>query len=276
MAKRALVCYCVDVDACSLWINTGDGSSANASNLSRGIFGANVGLERLLGFFDRHAVKATLFTPSHSILSFPEQLAKQRKVMAKSIQVYKEFTGGKHPRGWTAPYWDVAPTNMQILEDFGIDYDHSLIHHDCLPYWAADVGDESVAYTRYGQDPDLWMRPMKRHRVSKVVEVPASWDVDDWPHLNIFGSGGGGYVNPRDLQQMWEDQFEYLYKEHDTFVYCISIHPQVSGKSKVLPMHKRFMEFLKKHEGVEFVPAEFVCDEFKAGRIPEAKLAMGI
>lgn len=27
-------------------------------------------------------------------------------------------------------------------------------------------------------------------------------------------------------------------------------------------MHERFIEFLKKHEGVEFVPAEFICNEY--------------
>ena len=59
-------------------LNTTDGSKANASNISRGIFGANVGVDRLLKFFGEHDVKAIWFAPSHSIESFPEQLAKVR------------------------------------------------------------------------------------------------------------------------------------------------------------------------------------------------------
>ncbi|CAJ2510644.1 Uu.00g062690.m01.CDS01 [Anthostomella pinea] len=281
MTKRALVCYCVDVDGCAIWINTQDGSKANASNISRGIFGANVGLERLLKFFGQHDVKATFFT-KNGLHGYTHERAslltedQQRKVMAKSIEVYKDFTG-KHPRGWAAPYWDVSPVSMQIMEDFGIEYDHSLMHHDCQPYYASDVG-ESVVHTDYSEDPDTWMVPMKQHRVTKVVKIPANWDVDDWPPLNPAPgrAGSHGFVNPRDVQQVWEDQFSYLYEEYDTFVYCISIHPQVSGKSKVMPMHQRFMEFLKKHDGVEFVPAEFVCDEFKAGRISGATFQMGV
>ncbi|KAI0484049.1 glucose 1-dehydrogenase [Xylariaceae sp. FL0804] len=301
MAKRVFVCYCVDVDACSIWMNTRDGSTPNASNVSRGIFGANAGLDRLLKFFGRHDVKATFFTPSHSIVSFPDQLAKvrdagheiglhgymhenhsmlsedqQRKVTAKSIEVHRAFTG-KRPRGWAAPYWDVSPVSMRILEELGVDYDHSLMHHDCLPYWAADAGADAV-HTDYARDPDEWMVPMRRHTPTRVVEIPANWDVDDWPPLNAMPgrAGSHGFVNPRDVQQVWEDQFDFLYGEHDTFVFCISIHPQVSGKAKTMPMHERFIEFLKRHEGVEFVPAEFICDEFKAGRIPEARLEMGV
>ncbi|KAI0025944.1 glucose 1-dehydrogenase [Xylariomycetidae sp. FL0641] len=301
MGKRALVCYCVDVDACAIWINTMNGSKTNASDVSRGIFGANVGVNRLLKFFEENGVKATFFTPSHTIKSFPNQMAKvrdagheiglhgythehvgqlteeqERKVMAKSIEVYRDFTG-KHPKGWAAPYWDVSPRSMQVLQDFGIEYDHSLMHHDCQPYWATDVG-EAVVHTDYSKDPDEWMVPMKQHKATKVVEIPANWDVDDWPPLNPAPGKPGfhGFVNPRDLQQVWEDQFDYLYKEHDTFVYCISIHPQVSGKSKTMPMHERFIEFLKKHEGVEFVPAAVACDEFKAGRISGATFEMGV
>lgn len=63
------------------------------------------------------------------------------------------------------------------------------------------------------------------------------------------------------MQQAWEDQFSFCYDEYDSFVFPVSIHPQVSGKAKVLPMHRRFVDFLKAHDGVEFVPAEFVCDE---------------
>lgn len=79
MSKRALVAYCIDVDACAPWINSGDGSLTDATSISRGIFGANVGLDRLLDFFRRNSkIKATFNIPSHTIESFPEQVAKIR------------------------------------------------------------------------------------------------------------------------------------------------------------------------------------------------------
>ncbi|CAG7920372.1 unnamed protein product [Penicillium olsonii] len=57
--KRVLCGYGIDLDAVSLWANTGDGTSANPSDISRGIYGATVGVDRLLSFLDRHHIKAT-------------------------------------------------------------------------------------------------------------------------------------------------------------------------------------------------------------------------
>lgn len=59
-------------------LNTTNGSRSNASDISRGIFGANAGTDRLLKLFEQNNIKATWFMPSHSILSFPTQMAKVR------------------------------------------------------------------------------------------------------------------------------------------------------------------------------------------------------
>lgn len=99
--------------------------------------------------------------------------------MAKSIEVYREFTG-KYPKGWVAPAWEVGPKTMAILEDFGIEYDHSMLHHDCQPYYVADVPEDSLVHPDYKTDPDTWMKPMKEHKPTNVVEIPGSWNVDDW------------------------------------------------------------------------------------------------
>ena len=120
--------------------------------------------------------------------------------MAKSIEVYKTFTG-KQPKGWTAPAWEVSPCTMKILEDFGLEYDHSLMHHDCQPYWASDVEPDAVAHTNYGADPDTWMTPMKQNTLRNIVEIPASWNIDDWPPMqfSMKNAATHGYINPRDI-----------------------------------------------------------------------------
>ena len=192
----------------------------------------------------------------------------EREIMQTSIVVYKDFTG-HNPRGWAAPAWEVSPRSMKVLEDFGIEYDHSLMGHDCQPYWAADVTEESVAYTNYSDTPSKWMMPMKKSTPRNVVEIPANWNVDDWPPFQFSTKNPGthGYVNPKDIQDSWEEQFKFYYREYDQFVFPISIHPQVSGRSNIILMHERFIEFLKGFAGVEFVTAAQVCDEFKAGKL---------
>jgi hypothetical protein len=78
MVKKVLVGYGIDVDAVSGWINTQTGQKADLTNISRGIFGATVGTDRLLKLFDKYQIKATWFIPGHSIESFPKQMAKVR------------------------------------------------------------------------------------------------------------------------------------------------------------------------------------------------------
>lgn len=78
MSKRVLCGYGVDVDAVSNWLNTRDGSPVDLANVSRGVFGATVGVDRLLKLFDKHAIKASWFVPAHSLESFEKQLRRVR------------------------------------------------------------------------------------------------------------------------------------------------------------------------------------------------------
>lgn len=153
--KRVLVGYGVDVDAVANWLNTTNGAPQNPTNISRGIYGATVGLDRLLNLFNRYSIRATFFTPAHSLESFPDQLAKvrdagheiglhgytheyisqldageQKVVLEKSISVLTNFCGGKKPKGYTAPSWSTSRELIPQLQEAGIMYDHSFMHHD--------------------------------------------------------------------------------------------------------------------------------------------------
>lgn len=52
--------------------------NAGSTDVSRGIFGATVGVDRLLKLWDKYSIKTTWFVPAHSIESFPTQMAKVR------------------------------------------------------------------------------------------------------------------------------------------------------------------------------------------------------
>ena len=78
MPKQVLVGYGIDVDAVSGWLNTQNGAPADLANISRGVFGATVGTDRLLSLLDKYKISASWYIPAHSIESFPEQMAKVR------------------------------------------------------------------------------------------------------------------------------------------------------------------------------------------------------
>jgi hypothetical protein len=66
---------------------------------------------------------------------------------------------------------------------------------------------------------------------------------------------------------MWKDMFSWCYNEYDTFIFPISIHPQVSGRPHILCMHERLIDWINKHEGVEWCTMAEMAEEFRAGRI---------
>jgi len=166
---------------------------------------------------------------------------------------------------------------MRLLEEFGIEYDHSMMHHDCQPYYVGDAVSNNVP-TDYTKDMDTWMVPMTKLQTRNVVEIPASWSLDDWPPLQYSGRSAGthGFVDVGVVQRSWEEQFDYFYREYESFVFCVSVHPQVSGRAHVMLMHERFLAFLKGHEGVEFCPCEKICEEFKAERLGGVTISGGV
>ena len=55
-----------------------------------------------------------------------------------------------------------------------------------------------------------------------------------------------GFVNPRHLEEMWRDQFDWVYREYDYAVFTITIHPDVSGRPQVLLMHERLIDHISR------------------------------
>ena len=81
-----------------------------------------------------------------------------------------------------------------------------------------------------------------------------------------------GFVNPRDIEEIWRDQFDWVYREYDYAVFPITIHPDVSGRPQVLLMLERLFDHISRHPGVTFVTFEEIADDF-AKRYPRSRAA---
>jgi peptidoglycan/xylan/chitin deacetylase (PgdA/CDA1 family) len=82
-------------------------------------------------------------------------------------------------------------------------------------------------------------------------------------------------VNPRDLEQMWRDQFDWVYRECDYAVFTMTIHPDVSGRPQVLLMHERMIEYINGHEGVSWMTFEQIANDF-AQRCPRSSASSSV
>jgi peptidoglycan/xylan/chitin deacetylase (PgdA/CDA1 family) len=79
-----------------------------------------------------------------------------------------------------------------------------------------------------------------------------------------------GFVNPRHLEEMWRDQFDWVYREYDYAVFPMTIHPDVAGRPQVLMMLERLYGHMIRHPGVKFVTMNEMADDFKK-RSPRKK-----
>jgi hypothetical protein len=102
-------------------------------------------------------------------------------------------------------------TNELLLER-GIKYDHSLMHNDHQPYYVR-VGDRWTKID-YAKKPREWMVPLQRGQETDLIEIPASWYLDDLPPMMFIkkSPNSHGFVNPRDIEEMWRDQFDWAYR----------------------------------------------------------------
>jgi hypothetical protein len=144
------------------------------------------------------------------------------------------------------------------------EYDHSFMHHDSQLYYVPDC-TQLVKESNYSTEAAEWMVPMTKLTPSSIVEVPANWHLDDWPPMQPKMPAASGFVDTHVVEQLWKEQFDFFYREYDSFVFPISIHPQVSGKPQVILMHERFIDYVNSHEGVEWCTFEKMVKLFKDG-----------
>jgi peptidoglycan/xylan/chitin deacetylase (PgdA/CDA1 family) len=294
MAKKEIfLAYGVDVDAVAGWLGSYGGEDS-PDDISRGMFAGEVGTERLLKLFNKYNLKTTWFIPGHSIETFPDQTRmiveagheigihgyshenpiamtaqQEETVLLKCIDLVEKVSG-KRPTGYVAPWWEFSNITNELLLKNGIKYDHSLMHDDFHPYYAR-VGD---SWTRidYSQPAESWMKPLQRGQETDLIEIPGNWYVDDLPPMMFIkkSPNSHGFVNPRDIEQMWKDQFDWVYREYDYAVFTMTIHPDVSGRPQVLMMHERLIEYFNSFDGVRWATFNEIADDFSR-RSPRKK-----
>jgi peptidoglycan-N-acetylglucosamine deacetylase len=285
VAKEIHCAFGVDVDAVAGWLGSYGGEDSPL-DISREMFAGEVGTPRLLELFRRHDIRTTWFIPGHSVETFPEQTqmvvdagheigvhgyshenpiamtrAQEEAVLTHCIDLV-EKASGRRPTGYVAPWWEFSPVTNELLLENGIKYDHSLMHRDFTPYYIR-VGD-SWTKIDYSQPAESWMKPLVRGEETDLIEIPASWYLDDLPPMMFIKASPNshGFVNPRHLEELWRDQFDWVHRELDYGVVGFTIHPDVSGRAQNLLMLERLIEHINRHDGVRWSTFDEIADDF--------------
>jgi peptidoglycan/xylan/chitin deacetylase (PgdA/CDA1 family) len=247
--KEIFVSFGADVDAVAGWIGSYGGEDS-PSDIQRGIFAGEVGVPRLLKLFKKYNLKVSWFWPGHSIETFPKQFQmcvddgheigahgythenpiamtpeQEEAILSYCVSLIKDKTG-KTPRGYVAPWWEMSNVTIDLLLKYGFKY--------------------------MGEETDL-------------VEIPGNWYLDDLPPMMFMKKvpNSHGWVSPRDIEQLWKDQFDWVYREYDYAVFVFTIHPDVCGRPQNLLMLERIIEYIDKHRGIIWATMEEIAEDFR-------------
>lgn len=255
------VCLTFDFDAMSVWFGY---AHTTPSMLSRGEYGARVGVPRLLSLLRSYNISSTFFIPGHTIESFPAQVEailadgheiahhsyshtdpseqtpdEERADMERALAVLQRI--GINPAGFRSPSADFSAVTLSLLEEYGFRYDSSLMADDYRPY-RPRIGDRVSRHEPLipGRDANLW-------------EIPFCFEFDDWVHFQFnFNPYRNGTSAPSKVLEIWTKDFDYMHKNIDGGVLTVAMHPQVIGRGHRVDMLEQFIQHCLASDNVQF------------------------
>ncbi len=241
--SQATVALCFDFDAVSTWLHTFKMPNSPTKH-SRGVFGAEVGSQRILDILDEAGIRSTWFVPGHTADSFPDEVeniladghdvqshgwshtnpseynskVEEKEDLKQSIASLESITG-ETPSGYRSPYWDFSLNTLDLLQDLGFEWSSSLMGREFKPYYLRED---------WSANPN---EPYDLGEPTDILEFPVSWYRDDWPALQfVMGSPSQGpRPNERAFFDTWGAQFDWMYDNVDNGIFTLTMHPQITG-----------------------------------------------
>jgi peptidoglycan/xylan/chitin deacetylase (PgdA/CDA1 family) len=91
------------------------------------------------------------------------------------------------------------------------------------------------------------------------VELPVEWILDDAP---LFSPRGTNYASPREIAQVWIDEFDKAREEGGLFL--LTLHPHVSGHRSRIVALERLIDHIRGTTGVWWATHAEVAKYVKA------------
>jgi peptidoglycan/xylan/chitin deacetylase (PgdA/CDA1 family) len=121
-----------------------------------------------------------------------------------------------------------------MLRELGFQYDSSLMSDD-RPYELLEDG-----------------------QATGIVELPVDWILDDAP---LFDPRGNNYASPRDVLQVYIDEFDRAWEERGMFL--LTMHPHISGHRSRIIVLEKLIEHIMAKGGVWFATHQQLAEYVK-------------
>jgi peptidoglycan/xylan/chitin deacetylase (PgdA/CDA1 family) len=253
---RVAVLLSFDVDNETISLRFGE---PTIGALSQGQYGARTALPRVVRLLDRHRIPASFFIPAVSLMLSPDMADTikasgrhefavhgwihemntqvppdvERDLVRRAVDYLTRVTGTR-PVGYRAPSWNFSPVTLDIIRELGFVYESSLMADD-RPYELLQNGQPTG-----------------------IVEIPVEWILDDAPLFNVQGAN---YASPREVAQVWIDEFDKAWEERTMFV--LTMHPHVIGHRSRIVALEMLIDHINAKGGVWFATHRQVAEYVK-------------
>jgi peptidoglycan/xylan/chitin deacetylase (PgdA/CDA1 family) len=260
---RIAVALTFDFDAESVWL--GSFKTDTPSALSRGAYGANEGVPRILKLLDRYQLPATFFIPGDTADRHPKETRniaaagheighhgychepphtlderEEETMLERGLDALDRIVRCK-PRGYRSPSWELSKNTYRLLVKYGFDYDASQLAWD-RPYWVEDGGNRT-----------------------NIVEVPGAWELTDSAHFlyTLLPVYLAGMSAASKVEEIWRGDFDGAYAEGGDICYVLTMHPQIIGRYHRIAMLERVLKYILGHPGVWFAQMSEIADDLR-------------
>jgi peptidoglycan/xylan/chitin deacetylase (PgdA/CDA1 family) len=216
-----------------------------------------VAIPRILGMFREYGLRQSFFYPAWCMETYPHlvemilrdgheighhgwmhespnRLTAEDELtcLQRGIETIRRMTGRK-PRGFRAPLYNMSRNTARFLAQEGIVYDASLMGDD-MPY-------------------------LIESEVGRLIELPASWNLDDWPQYvqNMDINYLMPIKAPARAMEVFLAEFEAAYKYGGLWI--ATWHPWVSGRLAQCDAIAGMIEYMLSKGDVWFATMEEIA-----------------
>jgi peptidoglycan/xylan/chitin deacetylase (PgdA/CDA1 family) len=126
------------------------------------------------------------------------------------------------------------------------------------------MGDDYTPYRVREPDRIELERPAVFGRPTRLIEMPVSWTLDDYPHFEFIRTPTWilqGLMNAENVLGNWIDDFIYLRNNLEWGVITYTFHPFVIGRGHRMIALEKLIRALKDN-GAVFMTVEQAALEF--------------
>ena len=245
-----------DFDAETLWISRNPDNINRPGILSQGLYGAQVGVPKILETLAGFDLKSTFFVPGwtaeqhtdkvekilegghevahhgylHEWIS-PDKPKEEEESFDRGLEAL-EKTVGVRPRGYRSPAGETSPNMFRLMTERGFLYDSSMMDH-INPYL------HTLADGRPGP-----------------IELPWHWSLDDAPYVLFSIERPRPMFTNEHILSIWKEEFKEIYSWGG--LYNLVMHPQCIGRPSRIAMLRDMISFMQSFSDVWFATGEEV------------------